>query len=267
MRVRNENEQASSIAFFAWYHTPWSLAELSGVGFDAAEAAIEYGATKVILSSSSQARIGSAIAKLKNAYYSSRAEIIGFAANLAEESTLEETVQTLFSKVGVLDHIIFTAGDAPQLTPFVDTDFTTMKQAGMVRFFAPLLVARYGHKNLAPGPASSITLTTGVSGEKPIAGWAVTSSYLSGLHGMMRGLALDLKPTRVNLVSPGGMDTAMWNILDSESKASVLSELGKLTTTGHVGRSQDIAEAYLYCMKDWNLTGTVISSNGGRLLV
>ncbi|KAJ5361075.1 hypothetical protein N7541_001919 [Penicillium brevicompactum] len=239
----------------------------SGVGFDAAEAALEYGATKVILSSSSQARIDSAIAKLKNAYPSSRAEIIGFAVNLAEESTLEETVQNLFSKAGVLDHIIFTAGDAPQLTPFVDTDFTTMKQAGMVRFFAPLLVARYGHKNLAPGPASSITLTTGVSGEKPIAGWAVTSSYLSGLHGMMRGLALDLKPTRVNLVSPGGMDTAMWNVLDSESKASVLAELGKLTTTGHVGRSQDIAEAYLYCMKDWNLTGTIISSNGGRLLV
>jgi len=37
--------------------------------------------------------------------------------------------------------------------------------------------------------------------------------------------------------------------------------------TGRVGRVEDVAESYLYCMKDENITGSMISSNGGHLIV
>lgn len=241
----------------------------SGLGFGTAEAALEHGASELILSSSSPTRIEDAITKLKRLYPSSSASITGHACNLADEETLPANIKALFSKLGTLDHIIFTAGDAPLLTPFLETDFKTIKQAGMVRFFAPLLVAQIGHTHLAPGPRSSITLTAGVSGEKPIPGWTVTSAYLSGLQGMMRGLAFYLRPARVNLVSPGGVDTEMWDVLGagSEVRDGVVEELARATTTGAVGRVEDVAEAYLYCMRDSNLSGSVISSNGGRLLV
>jgi NAD(P)-dependent dehydrogenase (short-subunit alcohol dehydrogenase family) len=239
----------------------------SGLGFGAAQALLEQNISQLILSSSSTTRIEAAIAKLHSLYPSTSAAISGYACNLADESNLPANVENLFSQIGTLDHIIFTAGDAPLLTPFLETPFDTIKAAGMVRFFAPLLIAQHAQKHLTPGPASSITLTSGVSGEKPIPGWTVTSSYLAGLQGMMRGLALDLKPTRVNLVSPGGVDTEMWDVLDGEARQGVVAELARQTTTGRVGRVKDIAEAYLYCLRDWNLSGSVISSNGGRLLV
>lgn len=239
----------------------------SGLGFAVAEASVEYGVSKIILSSSQENRVNHAIAKLKKSYPHSPTEIIGYTCDLANESTLENNVKNLFSKVGTIDHIIFTAGDAPNLEPFVNTDFNTMKQMGMVRFFGPLLVARYGHTHLSPGPTSSITLTTGASGSKPISGWTTTASYLSGLHGMTRSLALDLKPVRVNLVNPGAVDTEMWDVLDSEARENVMEELRKVTTTGRVATAEDIAEAYLYCMRDQNLTGSVIDTNGGRLLL
>lgn len=239
----------------------------SGLGFGVAEASVEHGVSKLIISSSSQKRLDDAVSKLKNSYISSSTEITAYQCDLADESKLSQNVQDLFSKVGELDHIIFTAGDSPLLTPFVDSDFESIKQAGMVRFFAPLLVGRYGYKNLVASPASSIVLTSGASSEKPIPGWTATSSYLSGLHGMMRGMAFDLKPIRVNLVIPGGVDTEMWNILDQESRGSVIEELERQTTTGRVGTVQNIVEAYLYCMKDHNVTGSTISTNGSRFLV
>ena len=37
--------------------------------------------------------------------------------------------------------------------------------------------------------------------------------------------------------------------------------------TGEVPGPEDVAEAYLYLMKDSNVTGTVIASNGGWFLV
>ncbi|KAL2823551.1 hypothetical protein BDW59DRAFT_96534 [Aspergillus cavernicola] len=241
----------------------------SGLGFGTAEACLEHGISKLILSSSSPTRIEATIAKLKTSYPSASAstEILGYPCNLADESTLEQNIQDLFAQVGTIDHIIFTAGDAVMLTPFLEAGFDMIKQGGMVRFFAPLLVARYGYKNLAPGPASSITLTTGASGDKPIPGWTAVSSYLSGLQGMMRGLALDLKPIRVNLVSPGGVDTEMWDVLGDEGKAELVKELARATFTGKVGKVEEVVEAFLYCMKDGNLTGSMISSNAGRLLV
>ncbi|KAL3457321.1 hypothetical protein BJX64DRAFT_295974 [Aspergillus heterothallicus] len=239
----------------------------SGLGFGAAQALVEHHVSELILSSSSATRIEAAITKMRTLYPSSTTAITGHVCDLGNEANLPTNVKTLFSNIGTLDHIIFTAGDAPLLKPFLETPFDTIKAAGMVRFFAPLLVAQYGHKHLAPGPASSLTLTTGASSEKPIPGWTVTSSYLAGLHGMMRGLALDLKPIRVNLVSPGGVDTEMWDVLDAQAREGVVAELSRQTTTGRVGRVEDIVEAYLYCLRDWNLSGSVISSNGGRLLV
>ena len=37
-------------------------------------------------------------------------------------------------------------------------------------------------------------------------------------------------------------------------------------TTGEIGKAEDVAESYLYVMRDWNVSGSVIDTNGGFLL-
>jgi NAD(P)-dependent dehydrogenase (short-subunit alcohol dehydrogenase family) len=110
-------------------------------------------------------------------------------------------------------------------------------------------------------------LTSGGISDHPAPGWTVVAGYMSGLHGMMRNLALDLRPVRVNLVNPGAVETELWNFLPEQQRKSILEEMGKKSATGAVGRVEDVAEAYLYCMRDRNVTGSVISSNGGYLLM
>ena len=121
----------------------------------------------------------------------------------------------------------------------------------MVRFNSPLLLAKHALKHLNPGPASSLTLTTGAVSRKPSKDWAVVASYATGLHGMMRSLAVELAPVRVNLISPGAVLTPLWDHhVSKEQLEGFLNRIKKRCTTGEVGRPEDMAESYLYVMRD-----------------
>ena len=84
---------------------------------------------------------------------------------------------------------------------------------------------------------------------------------------MTRGLALDLAPIRVNLVSPGFVDTEMWNGMEKEAYSGMKEAMAKMNTTGRVATGEDLAESYLFAMKDRNLSGSVLCSNGGAMLM
>lgn len=117
-----------------------------------------------------------------------------------------------------------------------------------------------------PGPKSAIILTTGAVSERPISNWTVVCSYATGLQGMTRNMALDLQPLRVNLVSPGAVDTELWAGMSDEQKKAMFEELEKKTPVGKVGTVEDVTEAFLYLMRDHNITGAMISTSGGHLL-
>lgn len=137
----------------------------------------------------------------------------------------------------------------------------------MVRFFAPMILGKLLPAYLRPGPGSSYTLTTGSVSEKPIPDWTVVGSFAAGLHGLTRQLALDLKPLRVNLVSPGAVETELWNTIEEGQRKAMMEGLRSKMATGRVGRPEDVAESYLYCMRDGNLSGSVVSTNGGQLVM
>jgi NAD(P)-dependent dehydrogenase (short-subunit alcohol dehydrogenase family) len=139
--------------------------------------------------------------------------------------------------------------------------------AGNVRFFSPLLLAKHLSTYLQPGPKSSLTLTTGGVAEKPIPNWSAVASYAGGLHSMTRNLALDLKPIRVNLVSPGAVDTELWGSMSPEQKERLFKGMEAKSLTGRVGQVEDLAEQYLCLLRDYNVTGSVVRSDGGHVLV
>ncbi|KAL8686746.1 MAG: hypothetical protein Q9218_006895 [Villophora microphyllina] len=238
----------------------------SGIGFCVAEACLENKCT-VILSSSQQSKIESSISRLLKTYPSARDRLSGHPCDLASPN-VEDNIKSLFSKIGtVLDHIVFTAGDRLVTMPLKEVTLETIQRAGMVRFNGAMLLAKHAVEHLAPGPNSSLTLTTGTVSEKPIADWTVSASYAAGLHSMMRNLALDMKPTRVNLISPGAVQTELWDWIPKEQLEPMMGELVRGTATGKLGQPEDVAEAYLYCMRDQNVTGSLISTNSGALLM
>ena len=238
----------------------------SGIGFTVAEICIEEGCT-VIISGSSTASAAKALAKLQADYPSAKDRISSFAAALADGDTVEANIASLFdaaSKTGKLDHVVYTAGDALAMQKLDDVTVESIKIAGMVRFFAQLLVAKHAVKHLNPGPKSSITLTTGSVAERPFEGWTVVGSLAAGIQGMARQLAVDIRPIRANAVGPGPVDTGLWR-LNEEERRAFNDATGAKSSTGIIGQVDDVAQAYVALMKDRNCTGSTYSTHGGTL--
>ena len=238
----------------------------SGIGYSVAEASLESGA-HVTISSSSPSRIDAAVTSLLKSYPSAQSRLSSHPCDLSNPSTLEDNVAALFAKCGELNHVIFTAGDKIAVIPLEMASVEAIQKAGMVRFIAPLIVAKHAAKVLPKSTASSITLTTGSVSERPMPNWTIVGSYATALHGMTRGMALDLKPIRVNLVSPGAVETPLWGSVGKETLEKIKVDMQMKMATGTFGKPEDVAEAYLYLLKDQNVTGSCISTNGGALLM
>ncbi|KAJ6024069.1 hypothetical protein N7540_004866 [Penicillium herquei] len=235
----------------------------SGMGYAVAEASLASGA-HVTLSSSNQSRIDEKVKNLQQSYPESKVQ--GFVCDLSR-SSLKQDLEELFSKVGKLDHIVFTATEPPKMLAYDEITLEYWRDAGQMRLFAPFFVAQVGSKYLNPGPESSIVLTTGTSSEKPIAGWPVVASYAASLKGLTRNLALDLKPIRVNIVSPGFVETELWDHQPEEARKGLFEWIKTVTALEKIGYPDEIAEAFLWLMKDTNVTGSVAETNSGMKLV
>jgi NAD(P)-dependent dehydrogenase (short-subunit alcohol dehydrogenase family) len=191
---------------------------------------------------------------------------MGFPCDLSKPN-VEQDIEVLFKQVGKVDHIVFTAGDKLAAMPIQEITLEGIQKAGQIRFAAPLLVAKVGSRYLTKSYDSSIVLTTGSVAEHPVPNWSIPAGYASGLHGMTRNLALDLKPIRVNLVSPGLVDTELWKDMSSKQRDGMYKISAERNPTAHVGTPEEVAEAYIWLMKDSNVTGRVAFSDSGALLV
>lgn len=81
----------------------------------------------------------------------------------------------------------------------------------------------------------------------------------AGLRAVIRDLALNLESLRVNIVSPGPVDSLFWAPRQRHM-------LGR-QPWARLGQWKRCAEAYVYLMKDTNATGSCISTDDGFTLL
>ncbi|KAK3690490.1 short-chain dehydrogenase [Podospora appendiculata] len=247
------------------------LGGTSGVGYSVAEAAIEHGAN-VTISGSNEPKLADALARLRQAANPHAARIAGKTCDLSDTAGLEANLTSLLAfatsdAAQRLDHVVFTAGDRLKVIPLTDATASAVTDAFAIRFVAPLILAkllpRFAHTDQA---ASSLTLTGGVTARRPQPGFAVLAGLGSAVEGLMRGLAVELKPMRVNIVSLGAVKTEIFTSLPEDMLETIVQNYNAQALVGGIGRPEDVAEAYVYCMKDAFATGSVLETDGGIML-
>ncbi|KEF52477.1 uncharacterized protein A1O9_11319 [Exophiala aquamarina CBS 119918] len=246
------------------------LGGTSGIGFAVAQAAREFGAN-VILSSSNQDKINVAILKTQKIKPESDASVIGYPCNLYDLNLLESNLKALFdsaTKGGTqkLDHVVYTAGNKVGSISLADTDTKTITEHGILRFYVPVMIGKLAPNYMASSPQSSITFTSGVNNVKPVPGRVLMAGWGAGVEGVTRALAVDLRPIRVNCICPGPTRTELFAGFPDEVLQPLIEKYKNSTMTRTIGNPHDIAEAYMYCMRDSFVDGTVIHSSGGYLL-
>ena len=134
----------------------------SGIGLAVAELAASQGA-KIVIASSNAERIQRAV---ESVGVNAQGQIV----DLSDE----QSVETLFTKLGAFDHLVFTAGDSLHLQDLATTNLKQARRAFELRYWAALAAVKYGSKNIRKG--GSIVLTTGIAGQRPRKGWVVAAS-------------------------------------------------------------------------------------------
>jgi NAD(P)-dependent dehydrogenase (short-subunit alcohol dehydrogenase family) len=229
------------------------LGGTSGIGLATAKAAAKAGA-EVTVVSSRQVSVDRALRELP-------ATAAGIVADLTQRDQLQE----VFEKAGELDHLVFTAGEPLGNAPLASLDLDAAQQFFQLRFFAALQAAAVAAPRLRAG--GSITLTTGVAKDRPLAGWAVTASLCGAMEGLTRALAVELAPIRVNVVSPGFVATPLWSTMPEADREATYRAVADANPVGSVGEPDDIASAYIYLMTQPYATGSVVTVDGGGTLV
>jgi len=225
----------------------------SGIGLAVAQQVVQHGAELVIASSNTQ-RVQQAVASLGG-----NAE--GHALDLSDEYAVE----TFFQKLGRFDHLVFTAGDPLQLSELATADLKKARGAFELRYWAALAAVKYGSAQIKAG--GSITLTTGIAGQRPRKGWVFGASVCGTVDALTRALAVELAPIRVNAVSPGVVRTNLWQNIPEREREGMYESVGKTLLVGRVGEASEIARAYVFLMQEGFSTGQIVVVDGGTLLV
>jgi NAD(P)-dependent dehydrogenase (short-subunit alcohol dehydrogenase family) len=225
----------------------------SGIGLATAQAAACEGAC-VVVASSRKARLDEALATLPPGTE-------GHVLDLADG----DATQALFARLGDFDHLVYTAGETLQLGPLATTDIDAARRFFTLRYWGAYSAAKYGSGHIRKG--GSIVFTSGIAGQRPHAGWSLGASICSAMEGLTRALAVELAPIRVNIVSPGVVRTPLWANMTEADRAALYQRMAEHLPVQHVGDAAEIAQAYLYLMRQSYSTGQVIVVDGGAVLV
>jgi NAD(P)-dependent dehydrogenase (short-subunit alcohol dehydrogenase family) len=78
---------------------------------------------------------------------------------------------------------------------------------------------------------------------------------------------VELAPIRVNAVAPGVVRSNLWRDMSEDDRSAMYTSLAQALPAGRAGEVGDVAETFLYLMRNGYSTGTVVTIDGGSVLV
>ncbi|WP_280250549.1 SDR family oxidoreductase [Nocardia abscessus] len=188
----------------------------------------------------------------------------GVLRSVVADITREADLERLFAGLEPVDHVVTTAADVTgAYRPVAEFDAEVAGNLISAKLIGPTLLAK--HARIVPG--GSLTFTSGVAAYRPAPGGAVVAAVNGALASLAYALALELGPVRVNVVSPGWVDTPIWDTIAGAAKTERHQQLAARLPVGRIGHPSDIAQAMLGVMRNRFITGTVLHVDGGHRLV
>jgi len=184
---------------------------------------------------------------------------------VAMDVGVEQDIERLFAVTGTVSHIVTTAADVGgAYQPIAAYDVRAARSAVDSKLLGPLLLAKHGAPLLEPG--GSIVFTSGIAAYRPGPRASLLAALNGALASLAAALAVELAPIRVNVVSPGWVDTPIWQDVAGDAAPETLAAMAARLPVGRIGRTQDIAAAIIALLRNGFITGTVLHADGGHRL-
>ncbi|MEV5568869.1 SDR family oxidoreductase [Spirillospora sp. NPDC052269] len=220
----------------------------SGIGRAAAERLAEQGAEVIVTG-----RDPEKLAEIK-ATVSSAEQVDG---------TDETQVREFFERTGEFDHLVlaFSPGGIA-MGPIAEVGADAVRQMFEGKLFAYLSVIR-----LAQGKVKgSITMLSAASARAANPGTAVLAAVNGAIERTVPPLAAELSPVRVNVVSPGLIDTPWWSFIPEDQRSATFGQFTGALPVPRAGRPEEVADAIAYLISSEYVTGTILPVDGGATI-
>ncbi|MFF1304629.1 SDR family oxidoreductase [Streptomyces sp. NPDC058307] len=180
----------------------------------------------------------------------------GLALDLARPKEIGDAL----SEVGAVDHLVIAAisRDENRVAEY-DIDaavhLITLKLVGYTAVVHALRSRLHDD--------SAVVLFGGQAKERPYPGATTVATVNAGVTGLMRTLAVELAPVRVNAIHPGVVgDSPHWRAKPEE----ILAGLRARTPTGRLATMADVVDAVDFLLRNGSVNAVELSVDGGWLL-
>jgi len=227
------------------------LGGTSGIGLAAARMLLDRGAAVTVMSRSESNRT---LAE----------KTLGAGADIRQLDVLNrDAMAALFAELAPFDILVNAAtGGARATGPFLQMDLDGFT-GSFHKLWGYVNSVRLGAEHLSEH--GCIVLVSGSPARKCQPGMSAISTVGNAVEGFVRAVAPELAPRRINVVSPGIIDTPMFPV-QGDARDEFLSRATASTLLKRAGTPEEVAAGILFAIENDFVTGTTIDVDGGALL-
>lgn len=174
---------------------------------------------------------------------------------------LEQFFQDLTSPV---DHVLLTAG-GPAYMPLSSMKLEDARRHFDQRLSVILGTALFSRGKIRPG--GSLLFIGGTGARRPGVGLAIATTLTAAVPALAANLAVELAPTRVNVIAPGFVDTPLSAAILGDQIDARREQLRETLPIRRVVGPADVAALAVQVMSNGAITGATLDIDGGQQLV
>ena len=163
-----------------------------------------------------------------------------------------------------VDHVLVT-GPGPYYAPLPEFEVEKARRDVEAHLLLPIEVARGAMSTVRPG--GTLIFMGGTGGRHAAPGFAFISALTAAGPALIRNLALELAPIRVNMIAAGFVDTPLSASLLGDGLEARRDQLRTTLPIRRVIGPADIAALAVHLMTNTALTGATYDIDGGQQLV
>jgi NAD(P)-dependent dehydrogenase (short-subunit alcohol dehydrogenase family) len=163
-------------------------------------------------------------------------DIGGTTRGLGVDLSRPETIAAALADVGEVDHLVISATEQG-VNSLADFDIAQAIRAVTIKLVGYTETVRALRDRFTPG--ASVVLFGGLARERPYPGSTMVTAFNGGVTGLMRTLAVEIAPHRVNAIHPGVVgDSPKWREVPDHPHVP-RTPIGRLVTTAEVVDATD----------------------------
>ncbi|MEU2872042.1 SDR family oxidoreductase [Streptomyces olivoreticuli] len=223
----------------------------SGIGLRVAHQAVSAGAD-VVLGGRTPERLAAAARQLGD-------RATWRTVDITDRASLAD----FFAELDRVDHL-FTSAASYQVGPMLELSDEDAESPFVSKFWGQYHAVRHAAPKLSPD--GSVVLMSGAAGARPPAAAPAYAACNAAIEGLGRGLAVELAPARVNVVSPGTIDGNLWSHRPAQDREAAFAQYRRDTLLHRLGTEDEIAQTVLFLFTNGFTTGATLYPDGGYTL-